>query len=65
MPKKSFDKRGNYTLGISDHTIFPEIDTSTLVKARSLQIVIGTSAKNDEQGMRLLELLGMPFERKR
>lgn len=65
VSKKSFDKKGNYALGITDHTIFPEVDTSTLVKMRPLQIVINTSAKNDEQGYRLLELLGMPFERKR
>lgn len=65
VSRKSFDKRGNYTLGIREHTIFPEIDTSTLVKIRSLQIVIDTTAENDEQGARLLELLGMPFERRK
>jgi large subunit ribosomal protein L5 len=63
VSRKAFDRRGNYTLGIKDHTIFPEIDTSTLVKIRSLQIVINTSARNDEEGMVLLEGLGMPFER--
>lgn len=63
VSRKSFDRRGNYTLGIKDHTIFPEIDTSTLVKIRSLQVVIKTTAKNDEQGLALLEMLGMPFER--
>lgn len=63
VSRKAFDRRGNYTLGIKDHTIFPEIDTSTLVKIRSLQIVINTTAKNDEQGLALLEGLGMPFER--
>lgn len=65
VSKKSFDRRGNYTLGIREHTIFPEVDTSTLVKIRPLQIVIGTSAKNDAEALRLLELLGMPFERNR
>mgnify|MGYP001251208491 CR=1 FL=1 len=65
VSRKAFDRRGNYTLGIKDHTIFPEIDTSTLVKIRSLQIVIETSAENDEQGLSLLEQLGMPFERQK
>jgi len=64
VSKRSFDRRGNYTLGIKEHTIFPEIDTSTLVKIRPLQIVIDTTAGSDEKGYRLLELLGMPFERK-
>ncbi len=63
VSRKSFDTRGNYSLGIQDHTIFPEIDTSTLVKIRSLQVVIKTSAQNDEQGLALMEMLGMPFER--
>ena len=63
VSRKAFDRRGNYSLGIKDHTIFPEIDTSTLVKIRSLQIVINTTATNNEQGLALLEGLGMPFER--
>jgi large subunit ribosomal protein L5 len=64
VSSKSFDAKGNYTLGIKEHTIFPEIDTSTLSKIRSLQIVINTTADNNSTGKRLLELLGMPFERK-
>ncbi len=64
VPKKGFDGRGNYTLGIKEHTIFPEIDTTRLAKIRSLQIVVVTSAKNNEEGIALLELLGMPFEKK-
>lgn len=63
VSRKSFDRRGNYSLGIKDHTIFPEIDTSTLVKIRSLQVVIETTAGSDERAISLLELLGMPFER--
>jgi len=63
VPRKSFDRKGNYTLGLKDHTIFPEIDTSTLQKIRSLQIVVDTTAKNDEEGLKLLEMLGMPFEK--
>lgn len=63
VSRKSFDRKGNYSLGIKDHTIFPEIDTSTLVKIRSLQVVINTTAEDDKQGLALLEMLGMPFER--
>lgn len=64
VSKKSFDPKGNYTLGIKEHTIFPEVDTSTLVKVRPLQIVINSTANSKDQGLRLLELLGMPFERR-
>lgn len=64
VPKKGFDGKGNYTLGIKEHTIFPEIDTTKLAKIRSIQIVVVTSAKNNEEGIALLELLGMPFEKK-
>ncbi|MEP7103709.1 MAG: 50S ribosomal protein L5 [Candidatus Dojkabacteria bacterium] len=63
VSRKSLDGKGSYTMGIREHTIFPEIDTSTFVKIRSIQVVINTSAKNNEQTIRLLELLGMPFER--
>jgi large subunit ribosomal protein L5 len=62
---KSFDSKGGYSLGIKEHTIFPEIDTSTFVKIRSLQVVINTTAPDKDQAYKLLELLGMPFERKR
>ena len=65
VSRKSFDGLGNYTLGIKEHTIFPEIDTSTLSKIRSLQIVIVTESGSDEKGEALLEMLGMPFERKK
>lgn len=65
VSRKSFDKKGNYTLGIREHTIFPEIDTSTLAKIRSLQVVVNTTAENNEQGEALLEMLGMPFEKKK
>lgn len=64
VPKKGFDGRGNYTLGIKEHTIFPEIDTTRLSKIRSIQVVVVTSAENNEEGFALLELLGMPFEKK-
>lgn len=61
----AFDKAGNYTLGIKEHTIFPEIDTSSFVKIRPLQVVIVTTAKDNEQGRELLRQLGMPFEKDR
>jgi len=64
VSNKGFDGRGNYTLGIKEHTIFPEIDTSRLSKIRSLQIVINTTATTNEEGHALLEMLGMPFEKK-
>jgi large subunit ribosomal protein L5 len=59
---KSFDKRGNYTLGIEEHTVFPEVD---LVKSvpHGLEITIVTSTVDKNKSKRLLELLGMPFEK--
>ena len=57
----SFDGRGNYTLGLRDQIMFPEIDYDKIDKTRGLEISIVTSAKNDEEGRRLLTLLGMPF----
>ncbi len=64
VSNKGFDGRGNYSLGIKEHTIFPEIDTTKLSKIRSLQIVINTTANSNEEGHALLEMLGMPFEKK-
>ena len=63
VPTKSFDGRGNYTLGIRDHLIFPEIDPVKVDKARGMNITIVTTAKNDEQARFLLRELGMPFGR--
>jgi large subunit ribosomal protein L5 len=57
----SFDGRGNYTLGLREQLIFPEIDYDQIDRIRGMQINICTSARNDEEGKRLLELLGMPF----
>ncbi len=57
----SFDGNGNYNLGIKEHIIFPEIDYGKVDKIRSFQITIGTSAKTDQEGYKLLKLLGMPF----
>jgi len=61
VPTKSFDGRGNYTLGIRDHLIFPEIDPVKVDKAKGMNITIVTNAKNDEQARFLLRELGMPF----
>ena len=61
VPTRSFDGRGNYTLGIRDHVIFPEIDAGKVDKSRGMNITIVTSAKNDEQARFLLRELGMPF----
>src|SRR6476646_3574547 len=58
---KAFDGRGNYTLGVRDHFIFPEIDYSKVDKLRGMNISIITSARNDEQARALLKGLGMPF----
>jgi large subunit ribosomal protein L5 len=61
VPAKSFDGRGNYTLGIRDHLIFPEIDPVKVDKVKGMNITIVTNAKNDEQARFLLRELGMPF----
>ncbi len=58
---KSFDGHGNYTLGIREHIIFPEINYDKIDKIKGLNITIVTSAKTDEEGRLLLKLLGMPF----
>ncbi|MDY6907921.1 MAG: 50S ribosomal protein L5 [Chloroflexota bacterium] len=61
VPRNSFDGRGNYSLGLKDQTIFPEIEYDKVDRVRGLQISIITSASNDDEGRRLLELLGMPL----
>ena len=61
ISSKSFDGNGNYNLGIKEHIIFPEIDYGKVDKIRSFQLTIATSAKTDQEGFRLLQLLGMPF----
>jgi len=57
----SFDGRGNYTLGVREQLIFPEIRYDSIDKVRGFEVTIVTTAPNDEQGRRLLQLLGMPF----
>ena len=61
VSRNSFDGWGNYTLGLKEQTIFPEIDYDKIDKARGLEVSIITTAKTDEEGRHLLELLGMPF----
>ena len=58
---KAFDGRGNYSLGIKEHIIFPEIDYDKIDKIKGLNISIVTTARTDEEGKQLLGLLGMPF----
>ncbi len=65
VPNTSFDPEGNYTLGIKEHTISPEIDTSKLAKIRSLQVVVVTTSKDKERSYELLKSLGMPFKKTR
>lgn len=59
---KSFDKSGNYNFSFSDQTIFPEVDSSKVIKVKGLDITIVVSAKNDEESLFLLKELGMPFK---
>ena len=63
ISKKSFDGRGNYTLGVKEQLIFPEIDFDKISKVRGMDIVIVTTAQNDEEGFELLKQMGMPFEK--
>jgi large subunit ribosomal protein L5 len=63
IARNCFDGRGNCSIGIREHTIFPEIDYNNIDKVRGLQIIIVTSANSDHEGMRMLELAGMPFVR--
>jgi large subunit ribosomal protein L5 len=62
-PTKSFDGRGNYTMGLEDQLIFPEIDYSRVSQSRGMNITFVTSSRNDQGARRLLELLGLPFRR--
>ncbi|MXQ73988.1 50S ribosomal protein L5 [Clostridiaceae bacterium DONG20-135] len=63
VSKTAFDGRGNYTLGIKEQLIFPEIDFDKVNKTRGMDIVIVTSAKTNEEGTALLEAMGMPFKK--
>jgi len=63
LPVRSFDGRGNYTLGLKDQLIFPEIDYSRVDQTRGMNVTFCTTAGDDQGARRLLELLGMPFRR--
>jgi large subunit ribosomal protein L5 len=61
VSQKSFDGRGNYTLGVRDQLIFPEIDYNKVEKVKGMNISITTTAKTDAEGLALLKQMGMPF----
>lgn len=61
LPPNSFDGRGNYTVGLRDQLVFPEIDYTRVDKIKGMNITITTSARSDEEGRELLKLLGVPF----
>lgn len=65
VPASSFDGRGNYTLGIKDHLVFPDVDYDKVDKPKGMNVTIVTSAETDEQAFYLLRELGMPFSRPR
>jgi large subunit ribosomal protein L5 len=62
---KSFDGHGNYSLAIKEHTVFPEINADDIVKLHGMQITFVTTAKTNEDGLRLLKALGFPFQEKK
>lgn len=63
LPLKSFDGRGNYSLGLREQIVFPEIDYSKVVKVKGLEITMVTNTDDDKKAEKLLELMGMPFEK--
>ena len=63
IPRNSLDGRGNYSLGFKEQVVFPEIDYDKIDKVRGLEVSIVTTARTDDEGRHLLELLGMPFVR--
>jgi large subunit ribosomal protein L5 len=63
VSSNAFDGRGNYTMGLREQLVFPEIDYDKIDKLRGLEVSIVTTARNDEEGRQLLELLGMPFRK--
>ena len=60
---KGFDGRANFTMGIKEHTIFPELDIDKVDKVKGMNVTVTTGAKTDKEGKMLLELLGMPFKK--
>jgi large subunit ribosomal protein L5 len=63
ISRRGFDGRGNFSIGIREQIIFPEIDYNQIDRIRGMQVTITTNAQNDAEAMRLLELFGMPFVR--
>jgi len=63
LPEKSFDGRGNYSFGVKEHTIFPEVSYDQVDKVRGFNVTIGTSAKTDEEALNLLKEFGFPFRK--
>lgn len=64
IPSKSFDGRGNYSMGLTEQLVFPEVNPDKFTRVQGLNIVVVTSVDSDDEGRRLLELLGMPFKSK-
>jgi large subunit ribosomal protein L5 len=64
ISERAFDGAGNYSMGIKEHIIFPEIDYDKIDKIKGMNISIVTSAETDEQGRELLTMMGMPFRKK-
>jgi len=62
VPTKSFDGRGNYSVGLTEQLVFPEVNPDKFLRQQGLTIVIVTSTDSDAEGKRLLELFGMPFQ---
>jgi large subunit ribosomal protein L5 len=64
VPMRSFDGRGNYTLGLTEQIIFPEINYDRVEKIRGMDVTLVTSARTDEEGQELLRLMNMPFRQR-
>jgi large subunit ribosomal protein L5 len=65
LPVRAFDGRGNYAIGLREHTVFPEVDPTKVTKIRGLQVIICTNTGDDEKSKLLLDKLGVPFQKKR
>ena len=63
VPDRGFDGRGNFTLGVREHTIFPEINVDRVEHVKGMNVTIVTTAKTDKEGKKFLDLLGMPFKK--
>lgn len=63
IPDRGFDGRGNFTMGIKEHTIFPELEIDKVDSVKGMNVTVVTTAKTDKEGKMLLELLGMPFKK--